>query len=74
MWSVICFHIDNCVDVIPDYWYNKGMCAWPKKKSDHKKFIESRTEPNEEDFDFYHARLLSQNIRMFYKYNILLLL
>lgn len=68
MWSIVYFIDEHTVDVVPDFWYKKGFCAWPKKKLNDKKFIEKRIKPNKEDFSFYKARPLLQNIG---KYKIL---
>lgn len=62
MWTVVCFDVDNTVDVVPDFWYKKERCAWPKQKSNYKKFIEKRIKPNKAEFDFYRARPLLQHI------------
>lgn len=62
MWTVICFEMDNTVDAVPDFWYKKGVCAWPKKSVNCRKFIDQRVKPNKDDFYFYKARPLSQNI------------
>lgn len=64
MWSIVCFKVDNSVDYIPDFWMRKGYCAWPKKNSAVRGFIEKRidpaTVPNE--FTMYEARVLRNNI------------
>jgi len=65
MWIIVCFTVDNSVDVVPDTWYHKGTCEWPQKKCNLKKYIETRIQPNKEDFDYYNARPLQQNIRKF---------
>uniref|UniRef100_A0A2S2NZ72 DUF4806 domain-containing protein n=1 Tax=Schizaphis graminum TaxID=13262 RepID=A0A2S2NZ72_SCHGA len=67
MWTIVCFSVDNSVDVVPDTWYHKGTCAWPKKKGNLKKFLEGRIQPNKEDFDYYNARPLQQNIQSFHQ-------
>lgn len=65
MWTIVCFTVDNSVDVVPNTWYHNGACAWPKKNSNLKKFLEGRNLPNKERFDYYDVRPLQQNIRMF---------
>lgn len=44
---------------------HNGVCAWPKKKSNLKKFLEGHILPNKESFDYYDARPLQQNIGMY---------
>lgn len=62
MWTIVCFDADNSVEVVPEFWFHNGSCAWPKKNSNSKKFIEKRLKPNEIEFDYYNARSLSKNI------------
>lgn len=66
MWSIVCFDEENCVEVVPDYWQKNGVCAWPKKSVKNcKKYIEKRVEPNEIEFDYFKARIISKNISNF---------
>uniref|UniRef100_A0A2S2NZ02 DUF4806 domain-containing protein n=1 Tax=Schizaphis graminum TaxID=13262 RepID=A0A2S2NZ02_SCHGA len=63
MWIIVCFEEENCVEVVPDYWYKNGHCAWPKKSiKNYKKYIDRRIKPNEIDFDYFKARAMSRNI------------
>lgn len=55
-WDVVNFVDDNSVEAVPNIWYKKNMCAWPKDTKQIKKFIEKRKEPNSKEFDFYPAR------------------
>lgn len=60
MWTIVCFIDENCVEVVPTFWFKNGLCAWPQKNV--KKHITRRINPNEEDFNYYKARILSKNI------------
>lgn len=60
MWSVVHFEEENTVEAVPTNWFNKGLCAWPKK--DIKTTINRRIQPNKFDFDFYSARILKKGI------------
>jgi len=62
-WTIVCFEEENCVEIVPDYWFKNGCCAWPKKSiKNYKKFVDRRIEPNEIDFDYFKARSMSHNI------------
>lgn len=63
MWTIVCFEEENCVEVVPDYWFKNGYCAWPKKNiKNSKKYVVRRIEPNELEFDYFKGRCISQNI------------
>ncbi|KAF0748559.1 DUF4806 domain-containing protein [Aphis craccivora] len=63
MWTIVCFEEENCVEVVPNYWFKNGCCAWPKKSiKNPKKYVVRRTEPNEVEFDYFKGRPISQNI------------
>jgi len=64
MWSIVCFEIDNSVDFIPNFWMDKGVCAWPKKRANVRSYIEKRVDPTEKPdaFTYYNARLMYQDI------------
>uniref|UniRef100_A0A2S2NKT6 Uncharacterized protein n=1 Tax=Schizaphis graminum TaxID=13262 RepID=A0A2S2NKT6_SCHGA len=67
MWSVVHFKLDDTVEVVPKHWFNKGYCAWPNttKKSQLKKAIMSRMNPEKNKFNFFEARTLALNINDF---------
>lgn len=61
MWTIVEFTEENCVEVVPAFWFkNNGLCAWPKK--DIKKNIKQRTNPNDIEFNYHKARALSKDI------------
>jgi len=47
MWIVVYFNIDMSVECVPNIWYDKGSCAWPKKKANIHHFIEKCIDPVE---------------------------
>ncbi|CAI6363170.1 unnamed protein product [Macrosiphum euphorbiae] len=62
MLTVICFDEENCVEVVPSYWYKNGYCAWPKRSiRNPKKYVVHRSEPNELEFYYFKARPISKN-------------
>jgi len=66
MWTIVCFEEENCVEVVPDYWFKNGYCAWPKKNiKNSKKYVVRRIEPNALEFDYFKGRCISQNIGNF---------
>lgn len=32
MWTIVCFIEEDCVKIVPEFWFKNGLCAWPKKK------------------------------------------
>lgn len=63
MCIVVCFE-DNTIAAVPQFWYEKGKCAWPKKTP--KKFIERRIHPNEIDFLYLKSEIIKNNISMLF--------
>jgi hypothetical protein len=64
---IVYFEEENCVEVVPDFWYKNGCCAWPKKSiKNYKKYINRRIKPNEIDFDYFKTRAMSNNIGKVY--------
>lgn len=61
MWIVVCFE-DNTIAAVPQFWFERGTCAWPKKSP--KKFIERRIKPNELDFIYLKSKIIKNNISM----------
>lgn len=63
MWIIVNFKIDQSVDFVPNIWYNKGSCAWPKKRSNINYYVENCVDPNEkpDDFEYFDARILSKH-------------
>jgi len=55
MWIVVCFE-DNTIAAVPQFWYERGVCAWPEKSP--KKFIERRIKPNEVDFLYLKSKII----------------
>ncbi|CAI6374539.1 unnamed protein product [Macrosiphum euphorbiae] len=63
MWIVVSFDDDNTVECVPNFWYKNNLCAWPNKTvKNHTKMIERRYNPNNLEFDFFKARILTKNI------------
>lgn len=62
MWIVVHFNVDMSVECVPNIWYNKGSCAWPKKRANISHFIEKCIDPVErsDEFRYYDARILSK--------------
>lgn len=62
--SIVHFTVENSVEAVPKSWYNrkKGMCAWPKLNSNPTRLIEKQVVPNEKEFSFYKARVLSEGL------------
>lgn len=62
MWIIVNFLSDNSVSAVPKIWWKNGFCAWPKKFIKNKnRYIESLIEPKKSEFDYYKARILSDN-------------
>jgi len=63
MWIVVYFNIDMSVECVLNIWYNKGSCAWPKKKANINHFIQKCIDPVErpDEFRYYDARILSKS-------------
>lgn len=61
MWTVVCFE-DNSIAAVPQFWFERGVCAWPKKSP--RKCIERRIKPNEVDFQYLKAKIIKNNISM----------
>lgn len=63
MWIVVYFNIDMSVECVPNIWYNKGSCAWPKKKANINHFIQKCIDPVErpDELRYYDARILSKH-------------
>lgn len=70
MWFVVHFISDDSVEVVPQSWFNNGICAWPKylKKKEIEKAIKSKMKSNKRDFYFFEARILSQRIGKLYRF------
>jgi len=72
MWTIVCFIEEDCVEIVPAFWFKNGLCAWPKKNV--KKNVNQRTNPNDIEFNYYKARALSKDIGkylfLFYVYNL----
>jgi len=66
MWTIVHFVEDNSVEVVPTYWVNGDNCAWPKNNYGASKLRDSRVKPNDFEFDYYRARVLSTNIIMLF--------
>lgn len=64
MWTVVCFDVENTVDVVPDFWFKNGYCEWPNKNNrmDSKTSVIRRIKPDEIHFTKYKARALLTNI------------
>lgn len=62
MWIVVYFNADMSVECVPNIWYNKGSCAWPKKRANISSFIEKCIDPDKrsDEFRYYDARILSK--------------
>ncbi|CAH1715849.1 unnamed protein product [Aphis gossypii] len=60
MWTIVCFIEEDCVEIVPAFWFKNGLCAWPKKNV--KKNVNQRTNPNDIEFNYYKARALSKDI------------
>ncbi|CAH1707942.1 unnamed protein product [Aphis gossypii] len=56
MWTIVCFIEEDCVEIVPAFWFKNGLCAWPKKN------VNQRTNPNDIEFNYYKARALSKDI------------
>lgn len=68
MWIVVSFDDDNTVECVPNFWYKNNLCAWPNKTvKNHTKMIERRYNPNNLEFDFFKARILTKNIGSYNK-------
>jgi len=61
MWFVVHFIQDNSVSAVPKSWWKHGYCAWPKKNKNTSKLIESKQKPNKIDYEYFKARLLTEN-------------
>lgn len=59
-WNIVNFIEDNTVSVVPDSWIKKNKCAWPKNHKNSQKIIESRVQPNKNDFYFYNVRKMTE--------------
>uniref|UniRef100_A0A2S2QXX8 DUF4806 domain-containing protein n=1 Tax=Sipha flava TaxID=143950 RepID=A0A2S2QXX8_9HEMI len=57
-WEVVLFYKDNSIEAVPDIWFKKGFCAWPKSSKNVKQLIKNRYKPNKSDFIYYPARTL----------------
>lgn len=57
-WIVVYFYKDNSVEAVPNIWFKKNICAWPKDTKLINKSIETRVKPNKKDFTFFSARKL----------------
>jgi hypothetical protein len=67
MWAVVNFVEENTVECVPHFWYKNNLCAWPNKNlKNSKKAVEHRYKPNSVEFDFFKARLISNNIAGIY--------
>jgi len=67
MWTIVCFIEEDCVEIVPAFWFKNGLCAWPKKN------VSQRTNPNDIEFNYYKARALSKYIGKYvflFMYNI----
>lgn len=77
MWYVVNFTKDNSVAAVPCSWYTNGMCAWPLKCSNIKKFVLKNVQPNKNEFKWYTARRLGSRYGNYILirdlYNILML-
>lgn len=60
-WIIVYFFKDESVEVVPDTWFFKGKCAWPKSTKNVKKLIEKQMKPNKNDFLFFSARKLGNH-------------
>lgn len=73
MWSVVSFDDENTVECVPNSWFRNNVCAWPNKNlKNYKKAIEYRYNPNNLDYDYFKARLLSTDIGTYTIYKIIL--
>lgn len=61
-WIIICFLTDNSIEAVPDTWFYKGKCAWPKVSKLAKKLIEKQIKPNKNDFVYYPARKIGNQL------------
>jgi len=62
MWLVVHFTKDNTVSAVPKSWWKHGYCAWPKRNLQNKnKLIESKQKPNKIDYEYFKARLMTEN-------------
>lgn len=62
MWYIVHFTKENSVSAVPKAWWRNGYCAWPKKHvKNTKKLIELKQKPNKIDFNYFKARLFSEN-------------
>jgi len=62
MWFVVHFTKDNTVSAVPTSWWKHGYCAWPNKNNLNKnKLIETKQKPNKIDYEYFKARLLTEN-------------
>jgi len=63
MWSVVSFDDENTVECVPSFWFKNNACAWPNKNlKNYKKAVEHRYNPNNFEYDYFKARLLSTDI------------
>ncbi|KAF0710392.1 DUF4806 domain-containing protein, partial [Aphis craccivora] len=63
MWSVVSFDDENTVECVPNFWFKNNACAWPNKNlKNYKKAVEHCYNPNNFEYDYFNARLLSTYI------------
>jgi len=71
MWSIVVFEAENSVEVVPSNWFEKDLCAWPKKNL--RTYIDNQISPNEKCFRYLNARKLGKDISMnlfFYQFEV----
>lgn len=72
MWSVVSFDDENTVECVPNFWFKNNSCAWPNKNlKNYKKAVEHRYNPNNFEYDYFKARLLSTDIGTYIIYKII---
>ncbi|KAL5233023.1 hypothetical protein ACI65C_001097 [Semiaphis heraclei] len=62
MYTVIHFEVDDTVEAVPSYWFSEDKCAWPILRSNIKRFIEKKVQPNDLEFSMLKARKLCGEI------------
>lgn len=67
-YSIVHFIDEDTVEAIPSSWFNtkKNICAWPKSCTKPLRLIEKNVLPNNDDFTFFKARVLSHDIGINY--------
>ncbi|KAL5233990.1 hypothetical protein ACI65C_001400 [Semiaphis heraclei] len=57
------FLFHNSVEVVPSNWFEKDLCAWPKKNL--RSCIDNQISPNEKCFRYLNARKLGKDINSY---------